>query len=109
MNFSSVIIYSFVPQRCGFNQNSFIENRRTKMSIEKNTHDGGQVRCQSCAPKFLTVKQYAERYPYPSESALRWMLFHSSTNGLESAVIRVGRRIILDLDALNAWLRSQKG
>lgn len=78
------------------------------MNNEENTHDGGQVRCQSCAPKFLTVKQYAERYPYPSESSLRWLLFNSSANGLESAVIRVGRRIILDLDALNTWLRSQQ-
>ena len=59
-------------------------------------------------PTFLTVKQYAERYPYPSESSLRWHLFHSSTNGLESAVIRIGKRIVLDLDALNAWIRSHK-
>ena len=78
------------------------------MNNEENTHDGGQVRCQSCAPKFLTVKQYAERYPFPSESSLRWHLFHSSTNGLESAVIRIGKRIVLDLDALNAWIRSHK-
>jgi hypothetical protein len=78
------------------------------MNNEENTHDGGQMHCQSCTPKFLTVKQYAERYPYPSESALRWMLFHSSTNGLESAVIRVGRRIIIYLALFNAWLRSQK-
>ena len=78
------------------------------MNNEENTHDGGQVRCQSCAPKFLTIKQYAQRYPYPSENSIRWMIFHSESNGIESALIRVNRRIIIDLDAFNLWMRSQK-
>ena len=78
------------------------------MNNEEITHDGGQEHCQSCAPEFLTVKQYAERYPWPSESALRWMIFRSSTNGMESALIRVGRRIILDVAAFNVWVRNQE-
>lgn len=69
---------------------------------------GEQSKCPACASTFLTVRQYAERYPWPSESGLRWMIFHAASNGLESALIRVGRRILIDIEAFNLWVRSQK-
>lgn len=77
------------------------------MNNETIPQRGEQSQCPSCVPKFLTVRQYAERYPWPSESALRWMIFHAATNGMESALIRVGRRVIIDVEAFNAWVHSQ--
>lgn len=76
------------------------------MQNETTPNVGEESQSHSCAPSFLTIRQYAERYPWPSESGLRWMVFHAKSNGLESALIRVGKRIVLDLAAFNVWVRS---
>jgi hypothetical protein len=57
------------------------------------------------APELLTVAQVAERGPL-SYQALRWLLFNRAQNGLDTAVVRVGRRILLDVDAYDRWLLS---
>lgn len=64
-------------------------------------------------PPFLTVKQFCATYPWPTEPALRWMLFNSSDNRLDQsgAVIRVGtgkrKRILIDPEKYWAWIRRQ--
>ena len=32
------------------------------------------------------------------------MIFHSHRNGLDQALIRVGKRVLIDEDAFNEWL-----
>ena len=59
--------------------------------------------------KLRTVRQIAETSPAFSEASLRWYLFNSKQNGLEAAVVRVGRRLYLDLDGFNRWLEEQRG
>ena len=44
-----------------------------------------------------TVKQIAELNPAFSEAALRWIRFNAETNGFESAFVKVGRRVLIDL------------
>lgn len=39
-----------------------------------------------------------------TEGGLRWMIFHSERNGLDEALVRVGRRVLVDEDAFNEWL-----
>lgn len=34
----------------------------------------------------------------------RWLIFNAKRNGLESAICRIGRRVYLDTDAVDAWL-----
>ena len=36
------------------------------------------------------------------------MLFHSQTNGLESCIVRLGRKILIDEVAFVRWLTSQQ-
>lgn len=56
-----------------------------------------------------TVKQLAaESGGVFTQGALRWMLFNSERNGLESAVVRVGRRVLVDADAFGRWLECQR-
>ena len=35
---------------------------------------------------------------------IRWLIFNSKTNGLESSICRIGRRVYIDVDGFDAWL-----
>ena len=68
----------------------------------------------------FTVRQFAERNPAFSQAAMRNLVFkadpgHSSKgeipgNGLieAGAVIRIGRKVLIDEEAFFAWVDSQK-
>lgn len=43
-----------------------------------------------------TVKQFASERPAFPESKVRWLVFNAKQLGLEDAVIRDGRRVLLD-------------
>ena len=47
----------------------------------------------------FTVEQVAKKIPALTEPAIRWHLFNRELNGLtkSGAVIKVGRRVLLDL------------
>jgi hypothetical protein len=44
-----------------------------------------------------------------SEGQLRWWVFTSASNGLDNAnaVVRVGRRVYIDIDRFNDWIERQ--
>jgi len=44
-----------------------------------------------------------------TEPQIRWFVFQASTNGLAAlgAVVRVGRRIYIDVDAFEQWIAAQ--
>lgn len=56
-----------------------------------------------------TVEQTANKIPALTEAAIRWHLFNRKTNGLtkSGAVIKNGRRILIDLPKYIDWLKSQ--
>lgn len=74
---------------------------------------------QPATPQLYTVKQFALAYPAFTESSLRNLIFkaglrHSSKgevtgNGLLEcgAIVRLGRRILIDDHAFIAWVRSR--
>ena len=53
-----------------------------------------------------TVKQLAEKNPYLTESAIRWMLFNRKTNGLSVAVTKLGKKILVDDEKFDQWVES---
>ncbi len=67
----------------------------------------------------LTVKQFSERHPAFSQGGLRHLIFLSRTrqtsrgevsgNGLDAALVRVGRRVLIDEARFFAWLDAQPG
>ena len=60
--------------------------------------------------KLYTVKQFAEKHAWPSESALRALILNASTNGFQNVFKRVGRRILVDEVAFwKAVNRLQEG
>jgi len=58
-----------------------------------------------------TVQQAANKIPALTESAIRWHLFNRELNGLSKsgAVIKVGRRVLIDLPKYTEWLRNLGG
>jgi hypothetical protein len=44
----------------------------------------------------LTVPQFAERYSWPSESAMRAYIYRADQLGITDAFIRFGRRVLID-------------
>lgn len=71
--------------------------------------------------EIMTVKQLAAhpRYRWLTESALRHMIFEATPrfnskaeeipgNGLDCAIIRVNRRVLIDVDVFDEWLKSHK-
>ena len=57
----------------------------------------------------LTVKQFCQQHPAFTHGGLRWLLFHRQENGLNRAVFKVGRRILIDVDQFFGWLAQQNG
>ena len=57
----------------------------------------------------LTVKQLAEKPPAFPQGGIRWQLFNEKQNGLaeSGAIIRVGRKVLIDEDRYFGWLDRQ--
>jgi hypothetical protein len=71
------------------------------------------------AARFLTVKQLVStgKYPWLTEGAVRHLIFASKPalrasgeaapgNGLARAIVRVGRKVLIDVDEFDNWLES---
>ena len=58
--------------------------------------------------QFFTVRQFCVKYPAFSPPSLRWMLFNRDANGLNAAVVQLGRRLLIDEVAFVEWLREHR-
>jgi|GEM_PF-1854714 len=61
------------------------------------------------AIKYFTVNQYADENPAFSQGGLRHLIFNENSNGLaeSGAVVRVGRKVLIDGDKFADWIASQ--
>ena len=55
----------------------------------------------------VTVPQLCRRNPAFTEGGMRWLLFHREANGLKKAVVRVGRRLLIDEEKFFGWIDEQ--
>jgi hypothetical protein len=62
---------------------------------------------ESRFPQLRTVDQLCQEHPAFTPGGIRWLLFHRHSNGLESAVVRVGRRVFIDVERFFAWVDAQ--
>ena len=58
-----------------------------------------------------TVEQTANEIPALTQAAIRWHLFNREQNGLSKsgAIIKNGRRVLIDLQLYIEWLKSSGG
>jgi hypothetical protein len=55
-----------------------------------------------------TVKQIAEASPAFSEASLRWLIFNADSNGFSEVLVKVGRRVLIDVRRLDEWLEKNR-
>lgn len=66
----------------------------------------------------LTVRQFSEKHPAFSQGSLRNLIFNASPkytsrgqvdgNGLKVALVRVGRKILIDEEKFFSWIDQQQ-
>jgi hypothetical protein len=62
-------------------------------------------------PRHLrTVAQFAREHDAFREPSLRWLIFNAEENGLAQAgaIVRIGRRVYLDVERFFAWVDAQQ-
>lgn len=57
-----------------------------------------------------TVSQFCDENPAFTEGGMRWQIFNENQNGLAAcgAIVRMGRRVLIDVDRFFIWLDSQQ-
>jgi hypothetical protein len=78
-----------------------------------------QVTSQTHAPVLSTIRQFSERYPAFSQGSLRNLIHLSSerysskgkipANGLSIALIRIGRKLLINEVRFFQWIEEQQG
>ena len=60
-------------------------------------------------PKLKSIKQFSQENTAFPEGGVRWQIFNEKTNGLaeSGAIIRIGRKVLIDEDKYFAWVLSQ--
>lgn len=56
---------------------------------------------------YLTVRQFAEKHPWPTQSRLRSLILHKDTNGLAPAIKKIGKSVLIDEHAFFNWVSAQ--
>ena len=57
---------------------------------------------------YSTLKIFSNKYPSFPEASLRYLIFNADSNGLNQsgAIIRIGRKILIDENAFFDWIKS---
>lgn len=58
--------------------------------------------------QLATVRQLAGLYPAFSEASIRWLIFKAKENGLDPALVHIGRRVLIDVPRFGEWVNSQR-
>jgi len=66
-------------------------------------------------PTLLTVRQFCLRHPAFTQGSLRWLIFkaaspdtdadHEHNAALNDALVRIGRRVLIDESKFFEWVR----
>ncbi|HBH25845.1 MAG TPA: hypothetical protein DDX54_00355 [Rhodospirillaceae bacterium] len=59
--------------------------------------------------RLIPVTQWNDHHAWPPQGGLRHLIFHANTNGFDTCVRRVGRRVLIDEAAFFVWADAQNG
>ena len=62
----------------------------------------------SSQTRLIPVTVWPKYHPWPSVAGLRYLINHADENGFNAAVIRVGRRVLVDEEKFLEWARSRQ-
>ena len=66
-----------------------------------------QEKKQTNNPNYLTIPQFCERHEFATLGGIRHLVFHAETNGFSKCIRRMGRRVLLNEDAVFTWIDEQ--
>ena len=61
---------------------------------------------QNTLENYFTVKQFAVKFPFVSQSSLRWMIFNADKNGFSKVIKRIGAKILINATAFEELLKE---
>ncbi|MGZ5052324.1 MAG: hypothetical protein ACXWF8_06850 [Methylobacter sp.] len=58
---------------------------------------------------YLTVNQFTEAHKAFTKGGMRALIFNEQSNGLakSGAIVRIGRKVLIDEDKFFAWVEAQ--
>lgn len=58
---------------------------------------------------YFTVQQFIQKHPAFTNGGLRSLIFNENSNGLAAsgAIVRLGRKILIDQNKFFDWIKSQ--
>lgn len=59
--------------------------------------------------RLWTISEWVASQPWPSLGGLRHLIFNAKSNGFNSVIRRVGRRVLIDETAFFDWVDSNGG
>jgi len=65
-------------------------------------------RSEKMEQKYLTVKQLAEEVPGFTVGGVRSWLFYDTDDFRSQCSVKIGSKVLLDLDRVNKWLNSHR-
>jgi hypothetical protein len=78
-----------------------------------------QITSQTHTPVLSTIRQFSEKYPAFSQGSLRNLIHLSAerysskgkipSNGLAIALVRIGRKLLIDEVRFFQWIEAQQG
>lgn len=68
-----------------------------------------QVNAPMGPPSLLSVSQFCNKHEWATPGGIRHLLFNRETNGFHRCVVRLGRKILLNEEAVFAWLQERGG
>ncbi|HCC24934.1 MAG TPA: hypothetical protein DEP85_05445, partial [Holosporales bacterium] len=58
---------------------------------------------------FVTIRQLTTSNPAFTEGGIRALIFRSKSNGFNSCIRRIGRKILISKSAFSCWIEDQNG
>lgn len=63
----------------------------------------------SGSKRLIPLARWNYYHAWPPIGGLRHLVFHSSENGFDTCLVRVGRRILIDEERFFQWVETQEG
>ena len=54
----------------------------------------------------ITVKQYADKFPWPTVQGMRWIIFNQKSFRAEHCFKKVGKRVLVDSEEFQKWMKT---
>jgi hypothetical protein len=58
---------------------------------------------------YITIRQLTTSNPAFTEGGIRALIFRSKSNGFDSCIRRIGRKILISKSAFSRWIEAQNG